>query len=178
MFHIILQENELVLKGLISSLLHLPFEEISSVIIKNPIIPGAAVDMKEFIDSVNISADSTTQFIDQIISLLEIPEISKMTFIPSQLVIDLGLMCKKGNTQLGEFEFDFTSLTEWYHSNISADYTWNYKSLHNRLVENDSKYKPKIVKTTKILKHITKNKDILESYLVVAWCRYAFQARC
>ena len=122
-------------------------------------------DMKEFIDSVNISADSTTQFIDQIISLLEIPEISKMTFIPSQLVIDLGLMCKKGNTQLGEFEFDFTSLTEWYHSNISADYTWNYKSLHNRLVENDSKYKPKIVKTTKILKHITKNKDILESYL-------------
>ena len=36
MFHIILQENELVLKGLISSLLHLPFEDISSVIIKIP----------------------------------------------------------------------------------------------------------------------------------------------
>lgn len=122
-------------------------------------------DMKEFRDSVNISADSTTQFIDQIITLLELPEISKMTFIPSRLIIDLGLMCKKGNTQLGEFEFDFTSLTEWYHNNISADYTWNYKSLHNRLVENDSKYKSKTIRTIKLLNYITKNKDIIESYL-------------
>ena len=49
MFHIVLQENELVLKGLISSLLHLQIEDISSVVIKNPIKPGAAIDIKEFI---------------------------------------------------------------------------------------------------------------------------------
>ena len=61
MFHIILQENELVLKGLISSLLHLPFEDISSVIIKNPIIPGTAVDMKEFILDLYITLNNNTE---------------------------------------------------------------------------------------------------------------------
>lgn len=49
MFHIVLQKNIPVLKGLISSLLHIPFEEIVSVKIKNPIIPGESIDMKEFI---------------------------------------------------------------------------------------------------------------------------------
>ncbi|MBR5127420.1 MAG: Rpn family recombination-promoting nuclease/putative transposase [Roseburia sp.] len=49
MFHVILQENKLALKGLISSLLHLPLKDIASVEIKNPIKPGAAIDMKEFI---------------------------------------------------------------------------------------------------------------------------------
>lgn len=49
MFHIVLQENRLVLKGLLSSLLHLPPEDIVSIEIKNPIIPGDAIDMKEFI---------------------------------------------------------------------------------------------------------------------------------
>ena len=61
MFHIILQENELVLKGLISSLLHLPFEDIGSVIIKNPIIPGAAIDMKEFILDLYITLNNNTE---------------------------------------------------------------------------------------------------------------------
>ena len=49
MFHIVLQKNIPVLKGLISSLLHIPFKEIVSVKIKNPIIPGESIDMKEFI---------------------------------------------------------------------------------------------------------------------------------
>ena len=61
MFHIILQENELVLKGLISSLLHLPVEDISSVVIKNPIIPGAAIDMKEFILDLYITLNNNTE---------------------------------------------------------------------------------------------------------------------
>ena len=61
MFHIILQENELVLKGLISSLLHLPFEDIGSVIIKNPIIPGAAIDMKEFILDLYVTLNNNTE---------------------------------------------------------------------------------------------------------------------
>lgn len=49
MFHIVLQKNIPVLKGLISSLLHIPFEKIVSIKIKNPIIPGESIDMKEFI---------------------------------------------------------------------------------------------------------------------------------
>lgn len=61
MFHIILQENQLVLKGLISSLLRLPFEDICSVVIKNPIKPGAAIDMKEFILDLCITLNTNTE---------------------------------------------------------------------------------------------------------------------
>ena len=61
MFHIILQENELVLKGLVSSLLHLPLKDIRSIVIKNPIIPGAAIDMKEFILDLYITLNNNTE---------------------------------------------------------------------------------------------------------------------
>ena len=122
-------------------------------------------DMNEFRESSNISADSTTQFITNIINTLEIPKTNNMLFIPTQLIIDLGNMCKRGISQLDEFEFDFTSLVEWYHNNISSDYTWNQKSIMNRLNENDSIYKPKTIRTVKLIKAITKNKDILMKYL-------------
>ena len=121
--------------------------------------------MNEFRESTNISADSTTQFITEIINTLEIPKTNNMLFIPTQLIIDLGNMCKRGLSQLDEFEFDFTSLLEWYHANISSDYTWNQKSIMNRLNENDSMYKPKTIRTLKLIKAITKNKDILTKYL-------------
>lgn len=122
-------------------------------------------DMKEFRETSMVSADLTTQFISMIINILLIPEVNKMTFIPSQLIIDLGLMCKRGRVQLDDFDFDFTKLTEWYQANISSDYTWNQKSLMNRLSENDSIYKPKKIRTTKLLDSITKNKEILSYYL-------------
>lgn len=61
MFHVILQENKLVLKGLISSLLHLPLEDIASVEIKNPIKPGAAIDMKEFILDLCITLNNSAE---------------------------------------------------------------------------------------------------------------------
>ena len=61
MFHVILQENKLALKGLISSLLHLPLEDISSVEIKNPIKPGAAIDMKEFILDLCITLNNNAE---------------------------------------------------------------------------------------------------------------------
>lgn len=61
MFHVILQSNELVLKGLISSLLHLPFNEIISVAVKNPIQPGEAIDMKEFILDLYVLLNNNTE---------------------------------------------------------------------------------------------------------------------
>ena len=48
LFRALLQENNKVLKGLISSLLHLEIEEISSVEITNPIELGKAYDEKDF----------------------------------------------------------------------------------------------------------------------------------
>ena len=43
MFRAVLQKNNYVLKGLISSLLHIPIEEIKSVEITNPIVLGNAI---------------------------------------------------------------------------------------------------------------------------------------
>lgn len=49
MFRAVMQQNTTVLKGLISSLLHLNPENIRSVTILNPIQPGKAYDEKTFI---------------------------------------------------------------------------------------------------------------------------------
>lgn len=46
MFRAILQENEKVLRGLVSSLLHMRPEEIEDIHIENPIILGDAIDKK------------------------------------------------------------------------------------------------------------------------------------
>ena len=61
MFHVILQTNELVLRGLISALLHLPLDEIHTIEIKNPIKLGEAIDMKEFILDVYIQLNNLTE---------------------------------------------------------------------------------------------------------------------
>lgn len=49
MFNTILRYNNHVLKGLICSLLHLKADDIISIEVKNPILPGKAYDNKEFI---------------------------------------------------------------------------------------------------------------------------------
>ena len=61
MFHVILQENELVLRGLISALLHLPLADIHTVEIKNPIKIGEAIDMKEFILDIYVLLNNHTE---------------------------------------------------------------------------------------------------------------------
>ena len=48
LFHIVLQNNEYALKGLIASLLHLDPESISSVEVKNPVSTGQLVSQKFF----------------------------------------------------------------------------------------------------------------------------------
>jgi len=63
MFRVILQSNELVLKGLISSLLHLPFDEIKSVEVKNPIKLGEKLDSKDFILDIHVLLNNDA-FID------------------------------------------------------------------------------------------------------------------
>ncbi len=47
-FRAVLQENNIVLRGLICSLLHLSEEEVISVEITNPIILGESIHNKEF----------------------------------------------------------------------------------------------------------------------------------
>ena len=60
MFRVILQTNELVLRELISSLLHLPSEDIASVRIENPIELGVAINNKDFILDIRVMLNNNT----------------------------------------------------------------------------------------------------------------------
>ena len=54
MFRAVLQENKIVLKGLICSLLHLEDHEVSSVEITNPIQLGKSIDAKTFVLDIHV----------------------------------------------------------------------------------------------------------------------------
>ena len=60
MFRYILQENEKVLKGLVSSLLHLNPENIKTIEIKNPIDLSGDVTGKEFILDIKVMLNDDT----------------------------------------------------------------------------------------------------------------------
>lgn len=54
LFRALLQQNNKVLKGLISSLMHLPFYKIISVEITNPIELGKSINAKDFFLDVKV----------------------------------------------------------------------------------------------------------------------------
>ena len=60
MFRAILQKNELVLRGLIGSLLHLEQDAIESVTITNPITLGEKIDSKTFILDIYLRLNNDT----------------------------------------------------------------------------------------------------------------------
>ena len=60
MFRAVLQENNIVLRGLICSLLHLSEEEVISVEITNPIILGESIHNKEFRLDINVCLNDHT----------------------------------------------------------------------------------------------------------------------
>ena len=60
LFRALLQRNNKVLKGLICSLLHLAADDVTSVVITNPIILGNAIDDKTFILDIKLSLNDYT----------------------------------------------------------------------------------------------------------------------
>ena len=60
LFRALLQQNNKVLKGLISSLLHLTLEEIASVEITNPIELGKSINAKDFFLDIKVLLNSDT----------------------------------------------------------------------------------------------------------------------
>ena len=60
MFRSVLQRNTTVLKGLICSMLHLSPDNVSSVVITNPIELGDEIDAKEFILDINVLMNDST----------------------------------------------------------------------------------------------------------------------
>lgn len=60
MFRIILQENEMALRGLLCSLLRLQQEDIKSITILNPIKLGETIQIKDFYLDINILMNNNT----------------------------------------------------------------------------------------------------------------------
>ena len=60
LFRALLQRNNYVLKGLICSLLHLSLQEVSSVVINNPIILGESINDKTFFLDISITLNDHT----------------------------------------------------------------------------------------------------------------------
>lgn len=60
LFRALLQRNNYVLKGLICSLLHLSTQEVSSVVINNPIILGESINDKTFFLDISITLNDHT----------------------------------------------------------------------------------------------------------------------
>lgn len=118
-------------------------------------------DMIDFREQFNVVKDTTTQFIDKMVQLFNIPEFTnKKRFIPTSLIVAIGNACKNGSTTLDENTFDFEELTIWYRDNVNEKTTWNPKSLATRLKENDSSYVLKgETRITKLRKDIDAIKD-------------------
>ena len=60
MFHVVMQSNEKVLKGLISALLHLSIEEVESVTVLNPLEFSEEIRNKDFILDIKVLLNSST----------------------------------------------------------------------------------------------------------------------
>lgn len=60
MFRVVLQENELVLRGLIGSLLNLEQSEIKSTVVTNPIKLGEQIDDKTFVLDIHVLLNDDT----------------------------------------------------------------------------------------------------------------------
>ncbi len=60
MFRVVLEHNEFVLRGLISSMLHIPLEDIFSIEIKNPIEIGQYTEDKTFVLDLRVELNNKT----------------------------------------------------------------------------------------------------------------------
>ena len=60
MFHLVLQESEKVLTGLVSALMDIPLEEIRQCRVENPIDYGSSIEDKEIILDVRLSLNDDT----------------------------------------------------------------------------------------------------------------------
>ena len=60
MFHVVIQENEEVLRGLTCAMLQIQKEDIKEIHVENPIIPGKAIDDKEFILDIRVLLNGDT----------------------------------------------------------------------------------------------------------------------
>ena len=164
MFRTILQENERVLRGLICALLHLKDEDILSIEIKNPILPGDTFDAKEFILDVEITLNNAAliNLEMQVVNEYNWPERS------------LSYLCRRFD-QLGKGQdyaeckpaihigfLDFTPFLEY------PEFYATYKLLN---IKNQHLYSDKFILCVIDLTHIELATDEDKTYGINRWAR-------
>ena len=164
MFRTILQENERVLRGLICSLLHLRAEDILTIEIKNPILPGDTFDAKEFILDVEITLNNAAliNLEMQVVNEYNWPERS------------LSYLCRRFD-QLGKGQ-DYTECKPAIHIGF-LDFTpfpkypefyATYKLLN---IKNQYLYSDKFILSVVDLTHIELATDEDKAYSIDRWAR-------
>lgn len=164
MFRTILQEKERVLRGLICSLLHLQADDILSVEIKNPILPGDTFDAKEFILDIEVVMNNNT------LINLEMQVINEHNW-PER---SLSYLCRRFD-QLGKGQdytecrpaihigfLDFAPFPEW------SEFYATYKLLN---IKNQHLYSDKFTLGVVDLTHIELATDEDRAYGIDRWAR-------
>ena len=164
MFQTILQENERILRGLICSLLHLRAEDILSIEIRNPILPGDTFDAKEFILDVEITLNNATliNLEMQVVNEYNWPERS------------LSYLCRRFD-QLGKGQ-DYTECKPAIHIGFLdfapfpkyPEFYATYKLLN---IQNQHLYSDKFILSVVDLTHIELATDEDKAYGIDRWAK-------
>ena len=164
MFRTILQENERVLRGLTCALLHLRAEDILSIEIKNPILPGDTFDAKEFILDVEITLNNAAliNLEMQVVNEYNWPERS------------LSYLCRRFD-QLGKGQ-DYTECKPAIHIGFldftpfpeCSEFYATYKLLN---IKNQHLYSDKFILSVVDLTHIELATDEDKTYGIDRWAR-------
>ena len=164
MFVAVLQEDKFALKGLVASLLHMQPEEIKDITILNPIIPGADIDLKEFILDVSLT------FNDNHIVNLEMQVKNKGNWIPrsiSYLCREWDRIEKGKDYELAPtaYQIGFLDFT------LFKDHPEFYSTYRLRNTGDGYEYSDKFTLSVVELNHIDMATDEDRKYSIDRWAR-------
>ena len=164
MFNTILQYNNHVLKGLVCSLLHLQPDDIISIEVKNPILPGRTYENKEFILDTEVALNDHTliNLEMQVINQHNWPErsLSYLCRRFDQLLHGQDYTECKPAIHIGFLDFaPFPEFSEFYAT---------YKLLN---IKNQHLYSDKFTLSVVDLTHIDLATDEDKAYGIDCWAR-------
>ena len=164
MFRAVLQHNDRVLKGLICSLLHLQPNDVVSIEITNPILPGNSHDDKEFIldIEINLNNDTLINLEMQVINEHNWPERSLSYLCRRFDQLEKGQDYTECKPTIHIGFLDFTPFDEY------AEFYAIYKLLN---IKNHHLYSDKFTLCVVDLTHIHLATDEDKSYGIDHWAR-------
>ena len=164
MFRALLQQNNHVLKCLICSLLHLKADDVISVEITNPLLPGDSIDMKEFILDIQVvlNNDTLINLEMQVVNEKNWPERS------------LSYLCRRFD-QLSKSQ-DYTECKPAIHIGfldytLFTEYPEFYATYMMQNIKNHNLYSDKFILCVVDLTHIDLATEEDRAYGIEHWAR-------